>query len=95
MSLLKGEVNPLSVLGCRKLSFIPEHFVRIKIAITVNKISLEKWIEYNLDGRYAIISSFHLDENKKMEIITEIGFEDPKELTMLTLGCQHLYKKET
>jgi hypothetical protein len=26
--------------------------------------------------------------------VTDIGMEDPKELTMLSLGCQHLHKKK-
>jgi hypothetical protein len=46
-----------------------------------------------LNGRYAIRDSFGLDENRKLVPFTEIGMEDPKELTMLAIGCQHLHKK--
>ncbi len=93
MSLIKGEINALNVLGFRKLSFIPKHFSCIKIEHKVDLKSLEHWIEYNLNSRYAIKTNLSLDQNRKIISITEIGLEDPKELTMLTLGCNFLYKK--
>lgn len=92
MSLKRNEVNPLSVLGLRKLNFIPEHFE--KIAINNKSLDtkfLENWINYNLNGRYAIIKNLILDNNKMIEVI-EIGLEDHKEMSMLTLGCPYLHK---
>lgn len=93
MSLSRGEVNPLSVLGVRQLSFIPEHFTVISIknpALDTKK--LDQWINYNLNSRYAIKKTFALDHNKKMIEAFEIGLEDPKEISMLTLGCPILHK---
>lgn len=94
MSLNRNEVNALGVLGFRKLSFIPEHFSKISIETRYDLKVLEAWIDYNLNSRYAIQSKFDLDANNKMVPVIEIGLEDPKELTMLTLGCPHLYKKK-
>jgi len=94
MSLNRGEVNALNVLGLRKLSFIPEHFSKIKIEQKVEIKLLEKWIEYNLNSRFAIVISNVLDSNRKVIQLTEIGLEDPKELTLLTLGCTILYKNK-
>lgn len=92
MSLSRGTVNPLSVLGFRKLSFIPEHFKTISIEHGVDLKIIERWIEYNLNSRYAIRPGFVLNSNKKITAILQIGLEDPRELTMLSLGCSHLHK---
>jgi len=92
MSLNKGEVNPLSALGVRKLTFIPTHFSKISIDNYLDIKLLDHWINFNLNSRYAIRKSYILDHNKKMIEVTEIGLEDPKEITMLTLGCPYLHK---
>jgi hypothetical protein len=91
MSLNRGEVNPLSVLGIRKLSFIPEHFSRITVNKTVDVKLLEHWINYNLNSRYALKKNLSLDHARKMTEVIEIGIEDPKEILMLTLGCPLLH----
>lgn len=91
MSLSRGEVNPLSVLGLRKLNFIPEHFARVSINKNIDTKLLDNWINYNLNSRYALIKNLAIDQNKKMVEVLEIGIEDPKEITMLTLGCPYLH----
>lgn len=93
MALSKKELNPLSVLKIRKLSFIPKHFSKIAVDSTVDTKLLNHWINYNLNSRYAIKKSFVLDQNKKMVEAIEIGIEDPREITMLTLGCPYIHKK--
>ena len=97
MSLHRGEVNPLNVFECRKISFIPEHFSKLLIDPDVDIEMLEHWIEYHLNSRYSIRSSYKLDENRDLIETVTIGIEDPKELTMLSLGCQYLikHKRET
>jgi hypothetical protein len=91
MSLNRGEVNPLSVLGLRKLNFIPDHFTKITVNKTIDTRLIDNWINYNLNSRYAISKNLSLDQNKKMIEVLEIGLEDPKEITMLTLGCPYLH----
>jgi hypothetical protein len=91
MSLNRGEVNPLSVLGLRKLNFIPDHFAKITVNKTIDTRLIDNWINYNLNSRYAISKNLSLDQNKKMIEVLEIGLEDPKEITMLTLGCPYLH----
>jgi len=87
----RGEVNPLSVLKVRKLSFIPHHFAVIKIKIQSKDIKfLDNWINYHLNSRYAITKNFTINHDNKMIEVIEVGMEDPKELTMLTLSCPHL-----
>jgi hypothetical protein len=92
MSLSRNEVNPLSVLGIRKLTFIPEHFTKITIGLIDIKL-LDHWINYNLNSRYAIKKTLALDSTKKLVEMIEIGVEDPREITMLTLGCTYIHKK--
>lgn len=89
MSLLKGTVNPLNVVGQRRLSYIPSHFTVVTFN---NRFMLEKidqWIYYNLNSRYCVKLKPGLDKKRKRIYICEIGIEDPKEVTMLHLACPY------
>ena len=94
MALNRGVVNALNVLGFRKISFIPEHFSKLSIDHKFDTKLVEQWIEFNLNSRYAIQVKQGLDANRKLVTVTEIGLEDPKELTMLSLGCHYLHKQK-
>jgi hypothetical protein len=94
MALSRGELNPLSALGARKLNFIPEHFARIQISTTVDIKLLDHWINYNLNSRYAIKRTLSIDQTNKMVSVTEIGIEDSREITMLSLACPYLHNKK-
>jgi len=94
MSLNRGTVNALSVLGFRKLSFIPEHFAKLSLDYKIDVATVEHWIEYHLNSRYSIQTNYGLDQSRKVQEVTEIGMEDSKEITMLSLGCHHLHKKK-
>ena len=94
MSLSRGEINPLGVLGLRRLSFIPKHFTTVTVGNDLIDIKLlDHWINYHLNSRYAIKKSLKLDSLKKITEVIEIGIEDPRELTMLTLGCPYVHNK--
>ena len=93
MALSRGEINPLGVLGLRKLTFIPEHFSKLSVDRSIDAKLLEHWISYNLNSRYAIKKAFVINEENKMVEALEIGLEDPIEISMLTLGCPHLVKQ--
>jgi len=96
MSLSRGEINPLSVLGIRRLPFIPEHFTKVYASPDTDIKLLDHWINYYLNSRYAINTTVRVDNDNKMVYTIEIGIEDPREITMLTLGCPYIYdKKET
>jgi len=93
MSLNRGEINPLSVLRMRRLSFIPNHFSKIVIKFDIPNVKkLDQWIDYNLNSRYAIRKSIALNENNRIVESLEIGLEDPIEISILTLGCPYLLK---
>lgn len=91
MSLFKNTVNPLSVLGLRKVSFLPHHFKKIVVSSSADIIKIEQWICYRLESRYALHNTFALDYSKKMVNVVEIGLEDPREVTMLALACPYIH----
>ena len=78
MALSRGELNPLSALGVRKLNFIPEHFTRIQVSTAVDIKLLDHWINYNLNSRYAIKRTLSVDQTNKMISVMEIGIEDSR-----------------
>jgi hypothetical protein len=92
MSLAKGTINPLNVLGIRKLTFIPAHFSKITFSNLRNIEEINRWIYSNLNSRYCIRLKQSLNTDKKIIEIIEVGFEEPKELTMFSLSCPHLNK---
>jgi hypothetical protein len=57
-----------------------------------NSDRIENWVYQNLDSRYAIVKSLKLDSSNKLVEIQELGVEDAKELTILSLSCQYLDK---
>lgn len=92
MALNKGSINPLNIADARRLSYIPDHFARM----VLREPSLEKldvWIYQNLNSRYAIVKNLKIDSYNKMIEIHELGMEDPKEITMLSLSCPYLDRK--
>ena len=53
------QVNPLNVTGQRLLTWLPEHFVAVKVS-DVNSQQIHKissWIYKNLQQRYCIVSA--------------------------------------
>jgi hypothetical protein len=91
MSLAKGTINPLNVLGLRKLHFIPKHFKTIKIVNTLMFQKIDHWIYFNLNSRYCMEIKQGINKHRKITDICVIGLEDPKELTILSLSCPHLH----
>ena len=94
MSLNRSQINPLGILGTRKLSFIPVHFTKIAVSASVDAKIIDHWICYNLNSRYAIKKNFIVNDQNKITEVIEIGLEDSKEITILTLGCSHLYNQK-
>jgi hypothetical protein len=90
MSLKRSEINPLSLLGLRRLEFIPEHFATMHVSQDVDIRLLDHWINYHLNSRYAFSHFTGVDDNNKIFNALKIGMEDPGEITMLTLGCPYI-----
>jgi hypothetical protein len=94
MPLNRGEVNPLGILGLRKLPFIPAHFKTIHVDHGYDVKMIEHWIMFNLKSRYAFKNRFIIDDKNKLIDVLEVGLEDPKEVTLLYLGCPYLHNKK-
>lgn len=88
MSLARGTVNPLNVLGVRKLSFIPKHFSQTYTSKTEEITKIDYWISTHLNSRYCIKKS-HKVIDDTVTVVHLIGFEDPTEITMLYLACPY------
>ena len=71
---------------------MPKHFARMTINDELNSDRIDAWVYQNLDSRYTIIKSLKIDSNNKMIEIQELGVEDAKELTILSLSCPYLDK---
>ncbi len=92
MAISKGKVNPLNVLSMRRLNRIPPNFSKIVIKKFIDIKELDKWIYLNLDSRYCVRKCTIVNDNKLSTAI-EIGIEDAKELSMLSLACPILHKE--
>ena len=91
MSLIRDSVNAYNITDTRRLSYMPLHFA--KMTLKVSRVDLiDTWIYQNLDSRYAIVKSLRIDSNNKLVEFQEVGVEDPKELTILSLSCPYLDK---
>jgi hypothetical protein len=88
------EINELDVIGSRKLNYIPNHFVRIKIS---NKeygdTKIDDWIRNRLKNRYVFANYPSIDEQGRLTVATYVAFEDQKELTYFMLACPHFRRK--
>lgn len=93
MALSRGSINPLNLLGVRKLGFTPPHFAKTYIDNIGEMANIDTWIYQNLNSRYCLKKTYIVSSNNKMIEACEIGIEDPKELTMLSLGCPFIHKK--
>ena len=91
MALKNGKVNPLNVLGIRKVEFPAHHFVYTEIPKYNPNLSnkIEYWINQNLNGRYYIGQYIGI-ENNTIIFTTRIGFEQEKELSFFKLACPEI-----
>jgi len=71
---------------------MPRHFSKMTVKAEI-VTALDSWVYQNLDSRYAIVKNLKLDSENKLVEIHELGVEDAKELTILSLSCPLLDKK--
>lgn len=95
MSLNRNNVNPLSVLGLRKLRTPPAHFVKINVELVsrTDIKTIENWINFNLNGRYSITTALSVGSDNSISETIEISFEEPSDRTLMTLGCPYIHNK--
>lgn len=88
MSLRAGKVNPLNVLGLRRVQFPAHHFHYTMIEKYNPSLvrSLSDWILTNMNSRYYVGQGIALINNQ-FSYITKVGFEQDKELSYFKLAC--------
>lgn len=85
------QINPLGILGMRRVDFCPPHFSTTNLPKIYNiEKAISEWIDDNLNGRYFIGSNIVLDEKDSMKIVYTVGFEENKELSFFMLACPFL-----
>ena len=85
------ELNPLDVLGLRKMERIPPHFFKTELREgEIFNHELEDWIKLRLKGRYSLRQIPSVDKDGKLKTPTYVGFEEEKELTYFMLACPNL-----
>lgn len=85
------ELNPLDVLGARKVSRIFPHFSTTKLSDReLYDSETENWIKAKLKGRFCIKKVPEVDSDGHLKTEVYVGFEDEKELTFFMLGCPSL-----
>jgi hypothetical protein len=92
MGISKGKVNPLNVLNVRRLNRIPPNFAKIHLKDFFDIQKLDSWIYLNLDSRYCVRKTSVISDNKLITVV-EVGVEEARELSMLTLACPLLDKQ--
>jgi hypothetical protein len=83
------ELNELDVVDCRKVNFIPPHFVKIRIGNRIDN-NIELWIKNRLRNRYAVSITSDIDDQNRLTSVAYAAFEDQKELTYFMLACPYL-----
>lgn len=89
MTIKNGKINPLNVLGLRKVEFPAHHFSYTTLS-QYNKsyvAKIEQWIRANLAGRYYIGLYLALSADNSFVYTTKVGFEQGKELSFFNLAC--------
>ena len=83
------KVNPMDWYNTKFLTYIPEHFVRVKFHHPDSRPQVLDWLRQNTVGRFAIEVVTDPDsENKRSWMVNEeyqIGFENSSEATMYTM----------
>ena len=93
MALIKGRPNPLNLVEMRKVYRMPPNFESIRFSFIEDVRKMESWIYQNLDSRYCLRKVSGIGDDGKLTTIIEVGFEDPRELTMFTLGCPYINRR--
>lgn len=84
------EIKPQDWHNVRMIDSIPDHFTKIRLSTSIDRVELLRWIDKNTTGRFAIVAiverlsgivgSFGLHEEMC------IGFENYNDATIYTLS---------
>jgi len=82
-----GEINPLNVVGLRRLDHCPPHFEKVHFDLRTNEKNISDWVYENLSGRFWFGDSYVQDfENKNVYGLSKcIGFEIKNESSYFIL----------
>lgn len=92
MPIKNGKPNPLNLLDLRRVQFPARHFHYLTLPRYSPSVlkSADEWIYNNLNGRYYIGQALDLDSNNSLVYVTNIGFEQEKEMSFFLLSYSNL-----
>jgi hypothetical protein len=85
MALIDREVNPLEVLGMRRINHCPPHFFPVSFELRVNEKEILDWIYTNSSSRFYFGDMYHYDSNEKIGFSKVAAFESPGEASFFAL----------
>ena len=81
------KVNPYNIFGTRRVEFCPIYWTKLNIKKTSKINDVNQWIYTHTKGRYYLEDGLVLNKENKIEIITEIGFENKRDSTYFLMAC--------
>lgn len=90
-----GEINPLNVMGLRRMDHCPPHFEKVFFNSRVQDKKIIDWIYENLSSRFWY-GDLYRTINNLNEIYKCVAFEEPSEasLFLLSLDSINSYKAD-
>ena len=91
MAIKNSKINPLNVLGIRRVNFPAHHFAYVNLTKCNTSFlnEINNWIKANTTGRYYVGSTICITYDNTIVYSTRVGFENKKELSFFNLACPH------
>lgn len=87
--LKHGEINPLNVMGLRRVEYCPPHFEKVFFNCRVQDKKITDWIYENFEGRFYFGNLYRALDNKA-EIFKCAAFEEPAEVSIFLLSLDRI-----
>lgn len=84
-----GEINPLNVMGLRRLDHCPPHFEKVFFNVRVTDKIIIDWIYENLEGRFWF-GDLYRKIHDKSEIYKCAAFENHAESSLFLLNIDSI-----
>lgn len=79
-----GEINPLNVVGLRRIGHCPPHFEKVFINLRTQQKHITDWIFENLQGRFWA-GDLAQEVDGRTQIFYCVAFEKPAEASYFLL----------
>lgn len=84
-----GEINPLNVMGLRRVDHCPPHFEKVFFNSRVSDKKIIDWVYENLSSRF-YFGDLYRALDSKPEIYKCVAFEEPAEASLFLLSLDKI-----